>query len=90
MAPVIGVHGGLLPHVFGNRGFTLRRRPDGRLSLPWPGIPRDNTSVLSMVLGEEAAGRAPLSFASGSSEPSEEDDSSRLDRSGLQINNLAC
>ena len=45
---------------------------------PWPGeVLRDSTSVLSMALGEEAAGRDPLSITLGSSEFPEDKDRSR-------------
>ena len=52
---------------------------------PWPGILWDNTSVLSMALGEEAAGRDPLSITYGSSEFPEDEDRSRSERAGLQV-----
>ena len=52
---------------------------------PWPGILRDNTSVSSAALGEEAVGRDSLFFANGSSDPSEEEDISMLDLAGLQV-----
>ena len=51
---------------------------------PRPGILRDNTSVSSMALGEEAAGRDPLSITFGSSEFPEDEDRSRSERAGLQ------
>ena len=51
----------------------------------WPGILRDSTPVSSMALGEEAAGRDPLSITFGSSEFPEDKDRSRLERAGLQV-----
>ena len=50
---------------------------------PWPGILRDNTSVPSAALGEEAIGSESLFIADGSSDPSEEEDISMLDLDGL-------
>ena len=51
----------------------------------WPGeVLRDNTSVSSMALGEEAAGRDPLSITFGSSEFPEDEDRWRSERAGLQ------
>ena len=52
---------------------------------PWPGeVLRDSTSVLSMALGEEAAGRDPLSIIFGSSEFPEDEDRWRSELAGLQ------
>ena len=52
---------------------------------PWPGILRDNTSVSSAALGEEAVRRDSLFIANGSSDPSEEEDISMLDLAELQV-----
>ena len=52
---------------------------------PWPGILRDNTSVSSAALGEEAVGSESLFIADGSRDPSEEEDISMLDLAGLQV-----
>ena len=52
---------------------------------PWPGILRDNTSVLFATLGEEAVGRDLLFITAGSNDPFEEEDISMLDLSGLQV-----
>ena len=52
---------------------------------PWPGILQDNTSMLSVALGEEAVRRDPLFIADGSSDPSEEEDISMLDLAGLEV-----
>ena len=51
---------------------------------PYPGVLRDNTSVSSMVLGEEAAGRDPLSITFGSSEFPVDEDRRRTEWVGLQ------
>ena len=51
----------------------------------WPGeVLRDNISVLSMALGEEAARRDPLSITLGSSEFPEDEDRWRWEQAGLQ------
>ena len=52
---------------------------------PWPGILRDNTSVPSAALGEEAVGCELLFIVDGSRDPSEEEDISMLDLAGLQV-----
>lgn len=62
--------------MLGNR--VLSSGITGTVS-PWPGILRDNTSVLFAALWEVAVGRDPLFIADGSSDPSEEEDSSMLD-----------
>ena len=52
---------------------------------PWPGeVLQDNTSVSSMALGEEAAGRDPLSITFGSSEFPKDEDRWRSERAELQ------
>ena len=52
---------------------------------PWPGILRDNTSVSSAALVEEAVGSESLFIADGSRDPSKEEDISMLDLAGLQV-----
>ena len=52
---------------------------------PWPGILRDNTSVLSAALWEVVIRRDPLFIADGSSDPADEEDISMLDLAGLQV-----
>ena len=51
---------------------------------PRPGVLWDNTSVSSMALGEEAAGRDPLSITFGCSEFPVDEDRWRTERAGLQ------
>ena len=45
--------------------------------------------MLSAALGEEAVGWDPLFIADGSSDSSEEEDSSMLDSAGLEVHDLA-
>ena len=52
---------------------------------PWPGILRDNTSVSSAALGEEAVRRDSLFIADVASDPFKEEDISILDLAGLQV-----
>ena len=50
---------------------------------PWPGILRDNTSVSSAALGEEAVGSESMFIVDGYNDPSEEEDILMLDLAGL-------
>ena len=84
-APIVGVHRGLSPHVFGNWCFTLRHHQDSLLilSLAWD----PSTQHLGVVRGLGGGGRRrdSLFIADGSSDPSEEEDSAMLDWARLQV-----
>ena len=85
MAPIATLYRDLPPICPAAEGSPSSASLTASCVSAWPGqVLRDSTSASSVALGEEAAGRDPLSITFGSSEFPEDEDRWRRAWAGLQ------